>query len=316
MKYCIEAKNEWQECPLGLPLRPLEIKVRHENGEPVHNLPVRFKLAAGDGHFTHRDALTDVTGCAIAEFVPRIPGPYFINCGIGDRKDKQTYQTVRFAGDVIATDAATAEAGDVPTAAEPTAETAEMPVEPPVEGLGTELGDDIVIEFTPPADAAAATAIDEAAPGETEPTAGIEVVSGVSPVEFQPAAEPVQITTATETPEATAAPATEAPAETAPAAEATAAPPPRPATEKTETVFFNPDRSATAPAKPAKYGRIALAVLAVLVAIGLFVLARHDRNEPAPAKPVLVQPKSVDCTGSAVKQVGKKYVFENCVVKY
>ncbi len=111
----LEFKGEIQEGWAGKPLEPFQVKLTDEEGQGVPHVPVEFKVAEGSGEFTYVDERTDLSGSAIAEFVPSDDGRYRVECFIGD-------EMVPFKG-IVAPDrrrhAVPAPVAAAPAAAEP-----------------------------------------------------------------------------------------------------------------------------------------------------------------------------------------------------
>ncbi|HSD12024.1 MAG TPA: hypothetical protein VLC10_00560 [Patescibacteria group bacterium] len=80
----LEFQGEIQEGWVGKPLDPFQVKLTDEEGHGVPHVPVEFKVAEGSGEFTYVDERTDLSGSAIAEFVPSDDGRYRVECFIGD----------------------------------------------------------------------------------------------------------------------------------------------------------------------------------------------------------------------------------------
>ncbi len=81
----LEYKGESQEEGwVGKPLDPFQVKLTDDEGNGIPHVPVTFKVAEGKGEFTYVDERTDLSGSAIAEFVPAEDGRYRIECFIAD----------------------------------------------------------------------------------------------------------------------------------------------------------------------------------------------------------------------------------------
>jgi len=384
MKYRIEVYEEERRGRLGAALKPMELRVRYDNGDPVSHLPVKFRLINGSGRFEHRDALTDAQGCAIAEFVPNEAGPYRIDCLVGGKGGEAVHFTGEVAGMVE-----TAEAEE--TRAEQPAETPAA-TEAPVSTAAVLASADEVLDSllqgqaeqeaaaaTQPTETAAAPAgeaVQETAAGsEAETTPVVAAVPEEAPTipkplpvpiplppEFldrQNAGQPAAEGTAASEPATEPAVPEEAPAvivdpELLSAAAATAAEVAPEAAEPVQTEQA-PEQRPTETAAPATDGgnvqapepdvvqiqpeavpapddadeadlpavtaswpktrdKAVIAGISVAAAMLLALLVGHAVKSIGETAPAAVT-RSVDCTGSPVKQVGHRYVFEKCVVK-
>lgn len=83
--YRVECKGGGlQNGKIDSPLEPFIIEVKDEEGEPVAHVPVEFRVAEGKGRFDYKDERTDLSGSAVAEFVPEGPGRFRVECFVGE----------------------------------------------------------------------------------------------------------------------------------------------------------------------------------------------------------------------------------------
>ena len=336
--YRIEIKGEEQLGQAGLPLQPLLVKVTYaENGTPVHKLPVRFRLIKGTGSFEHRDALTDVRGEAIAEFVPDGSGPYRIDCRVGS--ERKNGLVAKFVGNIVEHAASPAPKIPVPIPVPPLPELERQPlvVSTPslVEAMHTAVWEQEVVrpaagqgQNVPPPETGPAT--DPAATAEPAPEPEMTVAPEAVPTEPVPgpiaAAEEAtdsNIQAAVEAGQATVEETAQvaAPAETpvivteAAGQEATKDEPaldPIKVESETSEDEPVPMRGGIRPA----YVVIGI-VLALLLTTALAWVIKRPASGDTAAEPVTVQApaKVVDCSGVKPREVGHTYVFENCAAR-
>ena len=85
--YKVECKGGgMQNGKIGSPLEPFIIEVKDEDGESVPHIPVEFRIAEGKGRFDYKDTCTDLSGSAVAEFVPEGPGRFRVECLVGEEE--------------------------------------------------------------------------------------------------------------------------------------------------------------------------------------------------------------------------------------
>ncbi len=326
MTYGIEVKGAEQLGRVGTALQPLEIVVRYESGEPVFDLPVKFRLISGNGRFEHRDGLTDIQGGAIAEFVPEQAGPYRIDCLVGGKGG----QAVHFTGtidepsvvvDETAPELQPAEAIQPEDAAERSTESIMAEVDAYLDGLReppesvrepeTAATDAVEAVGSPETEMPATPAAPEPEPLPETATAGeIPAMEAGAPSAVEEDSVIVDLQQLGEQerqPEANAAPVA-----------GTDAPLPEP--EQIEPLPETPpsdDRTDAAARAgldwPKTGGKIGIAVLSLVIALALFGLVRHIVHRPA--APAATTSGSIHCSSSNLQQVGHTYVFTNCTVK-
>ncbi len=321
MKYGISVKGGEQLGQVGTALEPLEVKVKYDSGDPVFQLPVKFRLISGEGRFDHRDDLTDIQGGAIAEFIPEKAGPYRIDCLVGGKGG----EAVHFTGtidepsvvvDETAAELQPAEAIQPEAAAERSTAAVMAEVDQYLEGLRQP---ESVRDPGPAAETAAAATATEPLPGTAAageiPAKEADAPSAVE--EDTVIVDLQQLGGQERQPEADAVPVAETPAVEA------AAPPPEPTRieplPETPPPDDRTDEAAdtrTEVARPKAWGKIGIAALSMVIVLGLFGLLGYYAVTRS-AAPAVVKPAtgSIHCSSSQVKQVGQTYVFENCVVK-
>jgi len=280
MMYSVETKNGEQSGQVGAALKPLELKVSYESGDPVFQIPVKFRLISGSGQFNHRDTLTDIQGCAIAEFVPDAAGPYRIDCLVGGKGG----EAVHFVGEVVPAAEAVETAVDSPETAADDSGT----VDDYLDGLLHDVWQESQEKTTSP-DQSAMRPATVAVPVPVPMPAPL-------PIPDPPAAEAVAPDTDDEQPQT--------------AAEAVA---PDTDDEQPQTA----SRRRFIAGLAGNPGRTALVALALVIALILFAVVRATGPDTsgAGATSATAPAGSIDCTGSPVSQVGRSYVFTACHLK-
>jgi len=296
MMYSVETKNGEQSGQVGAALKPLELKVSYESGDPVFQIPVKFRLISGSGQFNHRDTLTDIQGCAIAEFVPDAAGPYRIDCLVGGKGG----EAVHFVGEVVPAAEAVETAVDSPETAADDSGT----VDDYLDGLLHDVWQESQEKTTSP-DQSAMRPATVAVPVPVPMPAPL-------PIPDPPAAEAVAPDTDDEQPQTAAeavAPDTDD-EQPQTAAEAVA---PDTDDEQPQTA----SRRRFIAGLAGNPGRTALVALALVIALILFAVVRATGPDApdAGATSATAPAGSIDCTGSPVSQVGRSYVFTACHLK-